>query len=129
LADVAIMNTYYMGRMLTSSDPLEVEVAETLSVFFPNQFTSGTHVNISGVGLSATTHKQEQAEQFIEFLLQSSSQRLFADENFEYPILRDMAPHPLLQSWGSFVEQDIDFSAMSLMTETVYPWMIEAGWN
>ena len=128
-ADVAMMNTYYMGRMLTSSDPLEVEVAETLSVFFPNQSTTGTHVNISGIGLSATTPKQEQAEDFIKFLLATSSQRIFADENFEYPILNDMEPHPLLQSWGPFVEQDIDFSAMSMMTETVYPWMIEAGWN
>lgn len=48
LGDVAIMNSYYMGRMTASKDPLEREVASKLKIFFPNQKDGGTHINLSG---------------------------------------------------------------------------------
>ncbi|GIQ64555.1 hypothetical protein PACILC2_31230 [Paenibacillus cisolokensis] len=50
--DVALMNTYYVGQLLNSKDAEEVKVGEQIGVFFPNQETTGTHVNISGVGLA-----------------------------------------------------------------------------
>lgn len=129
IADVAIMNSYYLGRMLVSSDPLEVDVAQALSVYFPNQTTSGTHVNLSGIGLSRYSSKVNFGQQFIEFMVSPEAQRLFADENYEYPIRHDVSAHPILQTWGSFVEQQIDFSSLSEYSQDAFTWMIEAGWN
>jgi iron(III) transport system substrate-binding protein len=129
IADVAIMNTYYMGHMLFSSDPLEVNVAQRLSIFFPNQTTTGTHVNISGIGLARHSNVFERGQQFINFLLSETAQRVFADENFEYPIRSDMLPHPVLQSWGSFNEQDIVLSTLANFSQEAYTLMVQAGWN
>jgi iron(III) transport system substrate-binding protein len=129
VADLAIMNTYYMGRMLVSSDPLEVDVANALSIFFPNQGTTGTHINLSGIGRSKYSSKEADANEFIQFMLTTTSQRLFADENYEYPIRSDVEPHPVLQAWGSFQEQSINLSAIATASNDAFRWMIEAGWN
>ena len=129
IADIAIMNTYYMGRMLESSDPLEVAVAESLSIYFPNQETTGTHINVSGIGISQASSNVALANDFIAFMLTEASQRVFADENYEYPIRHDVLPHPLLQSWGEFIEQTVRLSDIASYSTDAYTWMVEAGWN
>ena len=129
LADVAIMNSYYFGRMLYSEDDSEVRVAESLAVFFPNQATFGTHINISGVGLTKHGKLQANAVDLLDFLLSSSSQKVFADGNFEYPVRDDVEPHPLLQSWGSFEEQTIALSTLYSNSLEAYQLMVAAGWR
>lgn len=129
LAEVAIMNSYYFGRMLFSEDNSEVAVAESLRVFFPNQATNGTHINISGMGLTRYAKRPSNALLLVSFLLEESSQRVFADANFEYPVIPDLLPHPLLQSWGPFVEQTISLSTLYVRSNRAYELMIEAGWR
>ena len=128
-ADVAIMNSYYFGRMLYSEDDSEVRVAESLAVYFPNQETFGTHINISGVGLTKHGKRQDNAVILLDFLLSSSSQKSFADGNFEYPVRVDVDPHPLLQSWGSFEEQTIALSSLYSNSLEAYQLMVAAGWR
>jgi iron(III) transport system substrate-binding protein len=128
-ADVAIMNSYYFGRMLYSEDDSEVRVAESLAVYFPNQETFGTHINISGVGLTKHGKRQANAVALLDFLLTSSSQKSFADGNFEYPVRVDVDPHPLLQSWGSFEEQTIALSTLYVNSLEAYQLMVAAGWR
>ena len=43
--DIAIVNTYYIGKLLASDNEEEVKAGESVSVFFPNQ-NRGTHINI-----------------------------------------------------------------------------------
>ena len=129
LADVAIMNSYYFGRMLYSEDDSEVQVAESLAVFFPNQASFGTHINISGVGLTKHGKRQANAVALLDFLLSSSSQKIFADGNFEYPVRDDVEPHPLLQSWGSFEEQTISLSILYDNSQEAFQLMVAAVWR
>ena len=129
LADVAIMNSYYFGRMLYSEDDSEVQVAESLAVFFPNQASFGTHINISGVGLTKHGKRQANAVALLDFLLSSSSQKIFADGNFEYPVRDDVEPHPLLQSLGSFEEQTISLSILYDNSQEAFQLMVAAGWR
>lgn len=129
LADVAIMNSYYFGRMLYSEDDNEARIAESLAVFFPNQATFGTHINISGLGLTKHGKRQANAVALLDFLLSSSSQKVFADGNFEYPVRADVEPHPLLQSWGSFEEQTISLSTLYSNSQEAFQLMVAAGWR
>ena len=129
IADVAIMNSYYFGRMAYSEDPSEVEVASALSVFFPNQNESGTHINISGAGLTRYGKRQEQAIALVEYLLTPSAQEIFANANFEYPIRTDVEPHPLLSSWGNFEEMTMPLSALYTHSQEAYQRMVAAGWR
>lgn len=129
IADVAIMNSYYFGRMLFSEDQTEVAVAESLRVFFPNQDSFGTHVNVSGMGLTKHGQRSADAIALMNFLLQTASQRVFADANFEYPIRNDILPHPLLASWGTFQEQTISLSLLASKTQDAFTLMVEQGWQ
>jgi len=129
IGDVAIMNTYYLGRLLFSSDPLERSVAETLEVFFPNQSTYGTHINVSGIGITKHTRRKANAIALVEFLLSLEAQDAFASANFEYPIHRQATIHPLLTSWGTFIEQDVALSKLYTYADDAFQLMIESGWN
>ncbi|MFZ9782382.1 MAG: Fe(3+) ABC transporter substrate-binding protein [Bacilli bacterium] len=129
IADVAVMNSYYFGRMLNSEDPSEVAVAESLAVFFPNQDSNGTHINISGMGLTQASRRQANATRLVSYLLSASAQRVFADSNYEYPANQEVVPHPLLQSWGNFKEQTLPLSNLATYSLEAYQLMIEAGWR
>ncbi|PKR77238.1 Fe(3+) ABC transporter substrate-binding protein [Halalkalibacillus sediminis] len=110
--DVAIMNTYYLGGMLNSADEEEVKVAEQLGIFFPNQDSTGTHVNVSGVGVAKHSKNKENAVQLIEYLSSKDAQHEFASANYEYPVNEDVAPADVLKDWGDFTEQDINLSIL-----------------
>ena len=47
--DIAIANTYYMGKMMTNDqEPEQKEWAKAVRIVFPSSPDFGTHVNISG---------------------------------------------------------------------------------
>jgi iron(III) transport system substrate-binding protein len=129
VADLAIMNTYYMGRMLNSSDPYEVEVGQTLRIFFPNQETTGTHINISGAGVAKHSKNVSDAIKLIEFLSSEEAQRSYADANYEYPINPSVEPHELLKSWGTFIPQNIDLSSLGRNKVLAIIIANEIGWK
>ncbi|AUD15114.1 MULTISPECIES: Fe(3+) ABC transporter substrate-binding protein [unclassified Planococcus (in: firmicutes)] len=129
VGDVAIMNTYYFGQMLNSEDPEEVKVAEGLDVFFPNQDTTGTHVNVSGAGVVKSAKNQENAIKLLEFLSAPEAQETFASVNYEYPVNEAVEPSELLQSWGDFKEQDISMSALGENNAKAILLFNEVGWK
>ncbi len=103
--DVGLANTYYLAR-LVSKDP-NVPVAP----FWADQQGAGTHVNISGAGVTAHARNREQAVKFLEFLSSVEAQNLFADSNFEYPANPKVKPHAILLRWGTFKADDINVAA------------------
>src|SRR3546814_13782974 len=46
--DIAVANTYYLGRLLDSVEPEDRAGGEKIGVSFPHQDARGTHVNVSG---------------------------------------------------------------------------------
>jgi iron(III) transport system substrate-binding protein len=129
IGDVAILNTYYMGKMANSTDALEVDVAQTLRIFFPNQETTGTHVNVSAAGVTAHAKQTENAIRLIEFLSSEDAQGLFASANYEYPVHPDVDASELLQSWGDFVAQDINLTDLGTYAEAAAILIDEEGWE
>lgn len=128
-ADVAIMNTYYIGVMLNGADEEEKKVAENVGVFFPNQETTGTHINISGAGVTKHAKNQENAIKFIEFLSGEEAQGQFAEANSEYPVNENVEPSELLKSWGEFKEQDINLSVLGENQQDAIRIFNEVGWK
>ncbi|MCL5781038.1 MAG: Fe(3+) ABC transporter substrate-binding protein [Firmicutes bacterium] len=129
VGDVAIMNTYYIGKMLHSSDPEEVKVAEKVGVFFPNQDTTGTHINVSGIGLTKNAKNKENAIKLMEFLSSDQAQKQFAEANFEYPVNPNVEPSVLLKSWGDFKTQNINLSALGEYNQQAVKIFNEVGWK
>lgn len=129
IGDVAIMNTYYFGQMLNSQDPEEVKVAENLGVFFPNQETTGAHVNISGAGVVKGSKNAENALKLLEFITGEEAQAEFASANYEYPVNPDVEPTELLKSWGEFKEQDIPLPTLGENNAKAIMIFNEVGWK
>lgn len=127
--DIAIMNTYYIGKMTTSSNPEEAKVAKEVSVFFPNQETTGTHINVSGIGLTKHAKNSENAVKLMEFLAGEKAQKLFAEANFEYPVHPNVEPTELLKSWGEFKTQDINLSLLGKYNQKAVEIANEVGWK
>ena len=129
IGDVAILNTYYLGLMLHSSDPADVAVAEQIGVFFPNQTTTGTHINVSGAGITATSKNVAAATQLLEFLTSERAQAVFAGGNFEYPVNPRVEPTQFLKDLGPFKHQSVRFSQINQSMETAYRLMLEVDWT
>lgn len=127
--DIAITNTYYIGKMLNSSDPEEVKVAKKVGVFFPNQDTTGTHINVSGVGLTKHAKNQENAIKLMEFLVGEKAQKQFAQANYEYPVNPNVEPSELLKSWGDFKPQDINLSLLGEYNRKAVEIFDQVGWK
>ncbi|QUI25670.1 Fe(3+) ABC transporter substrate-binding protein [Vallitalea pronyensis] len=127
--DLAIMNTYYIGKMLNSSDVEEVNVAEQVGIFFPDQDGQGTHINVSGMGLTKHSKHSENAIKLMKFLTGELAQEQYANANYEYPVNVNVEPSALLKSWGDFKAQDIDLSLLGEYNSKATRLFNEVDWQ
>ncbi|MDA1089610.1 MAG: Fe(3+) ABC transporter substrate-binding protein [Proteobacteria bacterium] len=105
--DVALGNTYYMGKMMTNEkNPEQKKWAASVNLIFPNQKDSGTHVNISGAGITSSAKNKAGAVKLVEFLSGDAAQKIYAEDNFEYPIKAGAKLHPTVAGWGNFKADD-----------------------
>ena len=110
IGDVAIVNSYYIGLLLSSADSLDRNVGESVKVFFPNQGDEqrGAHVNISGVGLLRNAPNRENAIKFVKFLTSNYAQNYYTNNSFEYPVNFEIKPSSTIADWGDFKIDNLD---------------------
>lgn len=104
VGDVALANTYYLGRLTESSDEEDRRVASVLAPFFPVGGGGWVHVNVSGGGVTAASRNVENAVRLLEFLTQPEAQAVFAEANHEYPANPEVQAAAVLREWGSVPE-------------------------
>jgi len=129
IGDVAIVNTYYFGRLLRDPDPAVRELAETVRVFFPNQNDRGAHVNVSGAGVTASAPNPENAVRLLEFLVSEEAQRVFAEVIFEYPVRADVPWAPTLTEWGEFRADTLNLRRLGELNAEAVMIFDRAGWR
>ena len=121
--DVGIANTYYYGRLLDKNPNINVKP------FFANQQWQGTHVNISGIGVTKYSKNPAEAQKFIEWLSSAEAQNLFADLNHEYPANSRVAPDPKVAQWGNFKQDIINVSTAGVNQRRAIMLMKKAGYK
>jgi iron(III) transport system substrate-binding protein len=121
--DVGITNSYYLGRLLAKDPNFPV------APFWANQQTTGTHVNISGAGVTAHARHRANAIKLIEFLSRTEAQQGIAQTNFEYPANPQAPVHPILAKWGPFKQDDIDVAAASELQAAAVKLADRAGYK
>ena len=129
IGDVAIVNTYYVGRLLHDPDPSVRQLAETVRVFFPNQDGRGAHVNVSGAGVTANAPNAENAVRLLEFLVSEEAQRVFAEVIFEYPVRADVPWVPTLEGWGKFKADTLNLRRLGELNGEAVMIFDRAGWR
>lgn len=121
--DVTLVNTYYFGRLMKKDPNLP------LAVFWPNQKTSGVHVNVSGAGVTRHARHEQAAVKLLEFLSSDKAQNLFADVNMEYPVNPKIAADPFVAAWGAFKQNPINLVKAGELQTTAVKLMDRAGYQ
>ncbi|WP_300649199.1 extracellular solute-binding protein [Hydrogenophaga sp.] len=98
---VALSNTYYIARLIKSDKPEDRAVMEKVRIVFPNQATTGTHVNIAGAAVAKHAKNRDNAVQFMEFLASPFAQDYFANGNNEFPAVKGLkVANPAIKAMG-----------------------------
>ena len=89
-------------------NPEQKEWAKAVEINFPNQESTGTHVNVSGVALAKHAPNRADALKLIEFLSGDAAQEMYAEVNHEYPVKAGVKRSDLVASWGDFKADDLN---------------------
>ncbi len=128
--DLALGNTYYMGKMQTNEDaPEQQEWANSVKLIFPNSDDRGVHANVSGVILTKYAPHRQAAIQLMEYLVSDMAQKHYASENFEYPIRPDVALDPRVASWGAFKPDALSLATIDRHTQRASQLVDEVAFN
>jgi iron(III) transport system substrate-binding protein len=127
--DVAIVNSYYVGKMFESDDTSERDAVSKTGVFFPNQNDRGAHINISGAGVTKYSPNRENAILLLEYMASDEIQQIFAEANSEYPVNSEIASAALLQSWGTFKPDTLPLRVLGELNAKAVEIFDRAGWK
>ena len=128
--DLALANTYYMGKMLTNTEePEQKKWAGAVKIVFPSSPQFGTHVNISGMMLTANAPNKDNALKLMEFLAGDEAQMLYAQGNYEYPVNPAVAVDPIVKSWGSFTPDKLNVADVAKHEAAAAKLIDEVGFN
>ena len=129
--DVAIVNSYYIGLLLSSSKQEELKAGKAVSVFFPNQGEneSGTHINVSGIGLTKYSPNKENALRLIEYLTSKEAQKLYINTSFEYPVNPNVEPAEIVKNWGEFRRDSLDLNLLGKFRKEAILVFDKSGWK
>lgn len=123
--DVAIVNSYYMSKLLNSSDENERNAAKNIGIIFPED----TFVNLSFASVVKGSKNKEEAVEFIEYLTSESPQKAYCEENGEYPANEKVQLPELLKSWGDFNAMAVDYRKLGDFKHKAVLIADEMGWK
>ena len=129
--DIALANTYYLGRLKNSESEQDQKASENLIVFWPNQSENerGAHVNVSGAGITKYSKNVENAITLLEFLVTNESQKWYAEVNNEYPVVKGADESDTLKEFGKFRADTLNLSKLGEMNGEAVKLMDRAGWR
>ncbi len=120
---VGIANTYYLGRLLAKEPDFPV------GLFWANQNGSGTHVNVSGAGVTRHAKNPAGAQKLIEYLSQEGAQNFYVDEDLEFPANPKVQPNSVVKTWGPFKPNLLNVSKAGELQAAATRLMDRAGYR
>ncbi len=121
--DVGIVNSYYLGRLQSEKPGFPVQI------FWADQRAGGTHVNISGGGVTRYAKNRDEAIRFLEWLASPGIQKRFASVNFEFPASRHAEPLPVVAAWGPFEQKLVNVGKVGQLQPAAVKLLDRAGWR
>lgn len=127
--DLAVVNTYYLGAMMLSSDQNEKKAAQAVGLLWPNQQDRGAHFNISGAGVTKASPNKANAIKLLEFLSSEKAQQWYAKVNNEYPVNPQAGTSDLLKLLGEFKPDTVAVEKLGELNAKALMLMDKAGWK
>jgi iron(III) transport system substrate-binding protein len=129
---IAVTNTYYLARLMRSTNPAEKNLIERVGVVFPNQQSWGTHVNVAGGAVARHSKNVTNAVKFLEYLISPEAQNHFANGNNEWPVVKGLKlDNPALKAMGggNFKSELIPISAVGMNQVKVQQMLDRVGFK
>lgn len=127
---VALTNSYYLVRLMRSNKPEDKEIVSKVGMVWPNQASTGTHVNVSGGGVLKTAPHPQAAVKFLEYLASDEAQRYFAEGNNEWPAVKAVkTDNQALESLGKFKADDLPLASVGRSQVTAAKIIDRVGWR
>jgi iron(III) transport system substrate-binding protein len=120
--DVAVTNSYYLGRLKNEDANFPVATS------WPDQDTTGAHVNVSAAGVTANAPHPAEAIELLEWLA-TDGQSTFSDANFEYPADPSVAPAELLVTFGEFSSDLASVRELGALNSVAIDVLSKAGYE
>ena len=129
--DVAIVNSYYIGLLLSSENEEEVNAGNAISVFFPNQGEGerGSHINVSGIALAKNSPNKSNALKLIEYLTSDEAQEIYVNNTFEYSVKPNIEPNDIVKEWGAFRKDPLDLNMLGINRNDAIRIFDAGGWK
>jgi len=110
---VALTNSYYLVRLLRSNNAEDQAIVSKIGFVWPNQKTTGVHINIAGGGVAKNAPHSKAAIQFLEYLASDSAQEYFANGNNEWPVVKSVKiENEGLKILGPYKAENISIAAI-----------------
>jgi|TARA_X000000950_G_scaffold94205_1_gene118652 iron(III) transport system substrate-binding protein len=129
--DVALVNSYYIGLLLSSQNEEELKAGKSVSVFFPNQGENqrGAHINVSGIALTKNSKNKENAIKLIKYLQTDEAQKTYVNNTYEYSVNPSISPNEIVRGWGDFKMDDLDLNLLGSKRDEAIRIFDKSGWK
>ena len=129
--DIAIVNSYYIGLLLSSEKEEEISAGNSVSVFFPNQREGerGAHINVSGIALAKNAPNKENAIELIKYLTSVEGQETYVNNSYEYSVNPNVKPDQIVQAWGEFKKDPVDLNMLGIKRDEAIRIFDKTGWK
>ena len=129
--DIAIVNSYYIGLLLSSENEEEINAGKSVSVFFPNQGEGqrGSHINVSGIALAKNSPNKTNAMKLIKYLTTDEAQETYVNNTYEYSVKPNITPNQIVRNWGNFKKDPLDLNMLGIKRNDAIRIFDAAGWK
>ena len=127
--DIAVSNTYYFARAIRKNVKGVSDHIDAIGWVFPNQDSTGAHMNLSGAGVAAHAPNKDNAILFLEYLASDSAQQYFSAGNDEFPAVEGVALVDSVKSLGDFKADDVNLSEVAKNLPEAQKIFNEVGWK
>ena len=127
LCTIGVGNSYYVGLMRSGKGGADQKTwGDGVDVVLPTFVGGGTHVNATGAALARHAPNAEAAKKLVAFLLSAEGQKVYSEQNFEYPVRADASADPTVAALGRLTVDTIPIAdiarhrkAASLMIDEI----------
>jgi len=111
---MGLINHYYWHRMVSERGIDNV----TSRLFFPEAGDPSSIVNVTGVGILTPALLDQDAYDFVRFMISVEAQNYFVQETFEYPLVPGIATPEGLPTLESLLSPTLDLSDLDDLNTT-----------
>ncbi len=127
--EISVSNSYYFARSIRKDVKGLSAERDMIGLVFPNQDSTGAHMNLSGGGVAAHAPNKENAIKFLEYLAGDQAQVYFSAGNDEYPTVAGVELADSVKALGEFKADTVNLTDVAKNIPTAQKIFNEVGWE